>query len=671
MEDNVENPFVEFAQNLESLPNFERLQPAFANEAIALLLNQTEQTLQHLLQNNISWESFARPYFAALEELNAAWGLISHLHSVCDSPEWRDVFHHNLPKITAFFSDLAQNEHFANAWATLKKSKEFAHLSPTQQKIIQDEWRDYQLGGAFLEKNNKARFKKLQEELSALSAKFSENVLDATNAFSLTVQKEDLQGVPPTLQAMWQTDDVYVLNLQMPCYLPIMQYANNRALREKMYRAYVSRASEFTPDFDNSMLMEEILKKRTEEAHLLDFAHFADCSTYTKMAGTFEKAHAFVEDLIKKSHPFAQKDAQELKEFAKNVLKINDLQPWDVAFASEKLKEQRFAFSDEQVRDYFPENQVLSGLFLCVKRLYDIDFVEKKTSVWEKSVRFFELQKNGKAVGFIYLDLFARNNKQAGAWMNELRTRERLPCGKIILPIALIVCNFSFHPQGAFFRFDEILTLFHEMGHALNHLLSQVDEVAVSGIRHVEWDAVELPSQFMENFCWHYDVLKKMSAHKTTHEVLPQDLFDKMRSAKNFQSGLSFVRQLEFALIDLLLHAHFEVSKENIHNLLNAVRQKCAVLPSIQENRFLHSFSHIFSGGYAAGYFSYKWAEVLSSDAFAAFEETGDIFNRAMAMRFLDEILSRGGSRLALECFTAFRGRAPTLDALLKHNAME
>ncbi len=667
----MENPFLSFAQNLESLPNFDQMHPQLATEAIDFLLNQTQNTLNNLLKQPATWEDFARPYFAALEELNAAWGILSHLHNVAESEECRAVFHQNLPKISAFFSALAQNEKFANAWKNLKESKDFQTLTPPRQKITQEEWRDYQLGGAFLDEKNKARFKELEEELAQLSARFAENVLDSTNDFSLMVKEEELIGVPKALYQNWQSGETYRLTLQMPCYLPVMQHAHNRELRQKLYTAYVQRASNFTPRFDNSQNIQDILKKRKEEAQILGFAHFADLSAFTKMAGSFKKAHEFLMDLIHRVRPFAQKEAEELKKFAQETFSLPDFSLWDVSFLSEKLKESRFSFTEEEVRDFFPEKQVLKGLFGTVKKLYQIDFIEKKQSVWEKSVRFFELQKNGEVVGFLYLDLFARKEKQPGAWMNELRTRERLANGKIILPVALIVGNFNQEEGETFLRLDEIHTLFHEMGHALNHLLSQVDEISASGIRRVEWDAVELPSQFMENFCWDFKVLQEMSCHRKTKEPLPQALFHKILAAKNFHSALAFMRQLELALFDLLLHAEFDAEKEEVPTLLKTVRAQCAVLPYVEWNYLAHSFSHIFAGGYAAGYFSYKWAEVLSADAFAAFEETGDIFDSSTAKRFLDEILSRGGSRLALESFLAFRGRAPTLEALLRHNAIE
>lgn len=659
------NPFLTLASDAHALPDFDKISPEFAEPAIDELLRQTQQTLNTLLEKSATWNDFAVPYFAAIERLNRPWGVVAHLHHVQDNAGWRAAFNAILPKISAFFSALAQNEKLASQWEMLKNSGDSNEI---HQKIALDEWRDFQLGGAFLNEADKKRFKTLDEELAMLSAKFSENVLDATNAFSYMATESEMAGVPESLKSAIKNETTYALTLQMPCYLPMMQFAQNRTLREKLYTAYVERASEFTPEWDNSALMRNILAKRREEAKLLDFQHFADLSTATKMAGSFKTAHDFLKDLLKRAKPFAEKDARQLKDFAEKTLKIKDFAPWDVAFASEKLKEATFDFSDEEVRAFFTLPRVLSGLFETVKRLYNVDFIQTAGRVWHADVFFYQLKKAGKPLGFLYLDLFARTEKHGGAWMNDLATRERLPNGEIVLPAALIVCNFQ---KNATLRHDEVLTLFHETGHALNHLLSTVDEVAASGIRRVEWDAVELPSQFMENYAWDYEVLKNLTAHEKTGEPLPRTLFDKMLKAKNFQSGLAFVRQIEFALFDLLAHADFLPKKDaDILQLLKDVRAECCVLPSVDFNRFAHSFTHIFSGGYAAGYFSYKWAEVLSADAFAAFEESGDLFDATTAARFLNEILCRGGSRLALQSFTSFRGRAPQIDALLRHNGM-
>lgn len=655
------NPFLILARDAHALPDFAKISPEFAEPAIDELLAETQAKLDELLEKPATWDDFAVPYFAAIERLNRPWGVVAHLHHVEDNAEWRAVFNALLPKISAFFTSLSQNEKLAAQWEALKNSGDSNKI---HQKIATDEWRDFQLGGAFLNESDKKRFKVLDEELATLSAKFSENVLDATNAFSYVATESEMAGVPETLKSAIKRDDGYALTLQMPCYLPMMQFAENRALRERLYTAYVERASEFTPEWDNSTLMREILAKRREEAELLDFAHFADLSTATKMAGDFSTAHNFLKNLLKRAKPFAEKDAAELKDFAEKTLKIKDFAPWDVAFASEKLKESTFNFSDEEVRAFFTLPKVLSGLFATVKKLYNVDFIKTDGSVWHPDVFFYKLEKNGKPLGFLYLDLFARTEKHGGAWMNDLATREKLENGEIVLPAALIVCNFQ---KNATLRHDEVLTLFHETGHALNHLLSTVDEVAVSGIRRVEWDAVELPSQFMENYAWDFGVLESLSAHEKTGETLPRTLFNKMLKAKNFQSGLAFVRQIEFALFDLLAHAERDV---DILKLLNDVRAECSVLPSVPFNRFAHSFTHIFSGGYAAGYFSYKWAEVLSADAFAKFEESGDLFDSATATAFLNEILCRGGSRLALQSFKSFRGRAPKIDALLRHNGM-
>ena len=665
------NPLLDFS----GLPRFAQIQPAHVTPAVEQLLADGRATIQAVLQATPTWDEFVAPLEDANERIGRAWGQVAHLHAVMDNPELREVYNANLPKVTKYWTELGQNLELFEKYKALRASSEFAALAAARKRIVENAVRDFRLGGAELPADRKKRYAEISEELARLSAKFSENVLDATNAFSIYVTKEQTSGIPEdVLQAAREAaqkdgKEGWKFTLHMPSYLPVMQYADERALREKMYYASSTRASEFgKPEWDNAPLIGRIVPLRREMAELLGYKNFAEVSLVPKMAESPAQVLAFLDDLARRARPFAEKDVAELRAFAKAELGIADLQAWDVAYASEKLRLQRYAFSDQEVKRYFPEEVVIRGLFRVAETLYGVKFVESKAPIWHPDVRFFEVRDSGgSAIGQFYMDLYARETKRGGAWMDDAITRRRKR-DRVQNPVAYLNCNFS-RPVGAkpaLFTHDEVLTLFHEFGHGLHHLLTRVDDLGVSGINGVEWDAVELPSQFMENFCWEWDVLREMTRHVDTGQPLPRALFDKMLAAKNFQSGLAMLRQIEFAVFDMRLHYDFD---GNVLDLLNEVRQQIAVLHPPAYNRFPMSFGHIFGGGYAAGYYSYKWAEVLSADAYSFFEENG-VLDPKTGARFRDEILAVGGSRPAAESFRAFRGREPSVDALLRHNGM-
>jgi len=626
------------------------------------------------------------------ERVGRAWGVVGHLHSVMDLPEWREAYNAMLPEVSRFYAELGQNLALFHKYKALHDSPEYATLSPVRQRILDHEVRDFRLSGAELPDALKPRFQAIQEALSQLGAKFSENLLDATNAHAEWIEAEaDLSGIPDdarsAARAAAEKDGKpgWKFTLQMPSYLPVMQYADNRALRERMYRAYATRASEFgKAEWDNGPLIGRILALRQEESRMLGYRSFAEVSLVPKMADSPEQVLGFLRELAAKAKPFAVRDLEELRAFAAAELGLDDLQPWDVSYAAEKLRQARYDYSDQEVKQYFPEPKVLDGLFGVIRALYGVDILPDEAPRWDPDTRFYRIEKNGDLVGHFYLDLHARETKRGGAWMDSARSRYRGTQGSTT-PVAYLVCNFPGPVDGkpATFSHDDVLTLFHEAGHGLHHLLTRIEELAVSGIHGVEWDAVELPSQFMENFCWEWDVLCGMTAHVDTGEPLPRSLYDKMIAAKNFQSGMQTVRQLEFSMFDLRLHdevqpdsnaAEASVAIDKVMGLLDEVRQEVAVLIPPAWHRFPNSFSHIFAGGYAAGYYSYKWAEVLSADAFEAFEEAGagkgSLLDAETGARFWREILAVGGSRPALESFKAFRGREPRVDALLRHNGM-
>jgi len=673
------NPLLDFS----GLPRFDAIEAAHVAPAIRQLLDESRALLARLArpETPATWDGFVQPLTDAGERLGRAWGVAVHMHGVNDVPAWREAYNAMLPEVTRFYAELGQNLALFEKYKALAASPEYATLAPVRRRIVDNEIRDFRLAGAELPDEAKPRFQAIQEELSALAAKFSENLLDATNAHAEWVtDAAALAGLPEDVRAAARAAaeregrDGWKFTLHAPSYLPVMQYAEDRDLRARLYRAYATRASEFgKPEWDNGPLIERILALRAEEAEMLGFANYAELSLTPKMADSPAQVAAFLREMAAKARPFAERDLAELREFAAKELGVEKLESWDIAWASEKLKQARYAFSDDEVKQYFPEHKVLAGLFRCVETLFGVRIVPDSAAAWHPDVRFFRIERGGQLVGQFYLDLHARETKRGGAWMADAIGRRRLAGADFQTPVAYLCCNFPAPVGGrpATFSHDDVLTLFHETGHGLHHLLTEVDELAVSGIDGVEWDAVELPSQFMENFCWEWDVLKDMTAHVDSGQPLPRPLYDKMVAAKNFQSGLFTLRQIEFALFDLRLHWE---KRTDFMALLDEVRKEIAVIFPPAWNRFPQSFSHIFAGGYAAGYYSYKWAEVLSADAYAAFEEVaptlGTVLDAATGERFRREILAVGGSRPALESFKAFRGREPSPDALLRHNGM-
>jgi oligopeptidase A len=670
----VSNPLLDFS----GLPRFAEIEPGHVASAIDELLAQGRAAIASVTSAPPTWDAFVAPLEDANERIGRAWGQVSHLHAVMDSPVLREAYNANLPKITQYWTELGQNEALFAKYKALQASRDFSSLSEARRKIVENAVRDFRLSGAELAADRKARFAAIQDELAKLSAKFSENVLDATNAFSIVVDEARTKGIPAdSLHAAREAAQKsgkqgWKFTLHAPSYMPVMQYAEDRALRETLYRESATRASEFgKPEWDNTGHIARIVELRRELAKLLGYATFAEVSLVPKMADSPAQVLGFLDDLARRARPFAEKDVEELKEFSP------DLQAWDVAYASEKLRARRYAFSDQEVKQYFPEENALKGLFHVAEALYQVKITPSKAPVWHPDVRFFDVRDASAGaphfplVGQFYMDLYARETKRGGAWMDDAIGRRRKG-ERVQTPVAYLNCNFSRPVAGkpALFTHDEVLTLFHEFGHGLHHLLTRVEDLGVSGINGVEWDAVELPSQFMENFCWEWDVLCEMTRHVDTGSPLPKNLFEKMLAAKNFQSGLAMLRQIEFAEFDMRLHSDFNPAKDgSALALLEKVRERVAVLKPPAYNRFPNNFSHIFAGGYAAGYYSYKWAEVLSADAYSFFEENG-ILDAKVGARFRDEVLAVGGSRPAAESFRAFRGREPSVDALLRHSGM-
>lgn len=679
----INNPLLDFS----GLPHFSEIKPEHVTPAMDALLAEGRAIVARLTENHgePTWQNFVRPLEDIEEKISRAWGQVGHMNAVVNSPELREAYNQNLVKLTDFYTDLGQNEALFAQFKTIKNSAEYSKLDAAQRKIIDNELRDFVLSGADLPAAQKPRFKAIQEELSKLSAKFEENVLDATNDYALFIHNAaQLKGIPDdVLQAAQQAaaeadkPNAWKFTLHFPSYLPVMQYADDRELRETLYRAYATRASEFgNPDWNNTPLIQQILALRHEDAQMLGYENFATVSLVSKMAKSSTQVVAFLRELAARAKPYAERDMVELKTYAAK-LGISDMQAWDVAYVSEKLREDKYAFSDQEVKQYLPEDQVLKGLFRVVETLFGIHVTPKPAPVWHADARFYAItDANHNTIGQFYFDLYARNNKRGGAWMDEAITRRDLN-GAVQTPVAYLTCNFSApikdengNDKPAYFTHDEVITLFHEFGHGLHHMLTHVAHYSVSGIKGVEWDAVELPSQFMENFCWEWDVLRHMTRHAETGEQIPRALFDKMVAAKNFQSGMQTVRQIEFSLFDMLLHSDFaEFTANTALQLLEKVRDEVAVVRPPEWNRFPNNFTHIFSGGYAAGYYSYKWAEVLSADAYSLFEEHG-VLSAHIGKKFWQEILAQGGSRPAMESFIAFRGREPNIDALLRHNGM-
>ena len=665
----------------ESLPLFDRIEPDHISPAIESILNEANTLIHSLKKMSIptSWGNFVEPIEIISEKISRAWGQIEHLNAVVNSDSLRKAYNDNLIKLTEFYTNLSQDESLYKKYQSLKDSEVFKALTPSQKRIIDNVLREFKLGGAELNETDKKRFKVIQEKLAKLSTQFEENILDATNEFSIFVDHlDELTGIPEEnikkarAEAKEDKKEGYKFTLHFPSYLPVMQYADSRALREKLYHAYATRASELaSPKFDNTNLIEEILALRYESSQLLGFKHFTEMSLVTKMAKSSEEVITFLMDLANKAKPFALKDMEELKSFAK-TLKIEKLEAWDIAYVSEKLREAKYSFSENEVKQYLPEHRVLKGLFKVVETIFKLKIIKSDAPTWHKDVSFYSIKnENDELVGQFYFDLYARNHKRGGAWMDEAISRYKNSLGSSH-PVAFLTCNFSSPSDNkpALFSHDDVITLFHEFGHGLHHMLTKVDDYSISGIKGVEWDAVELPSQFMENFCWEWDVVKHMTEHVDNKNTLPKSLFDKMIEAKNFQSGMQTLRQIEFSLFDIRLHTEYsDQNKINPLKLLETIRDEIAVVRPPSWNRFPNSFSHIFAGGYAAGYYSYKWAEVLASDAFSLFEEEGILSSHA-GQKFQNEVLSKGGSRPAMESFVAFRGREPTVDALLRHSGM-
>ncbi len=681
------NPLLDFTD----LPRFDAIGPEHVTPAIDALLEENRAVVAQLEAPlaQVRWENFVEPLENATEKLGRAWGVVRHLNAVMDTPELRAAYNENLPKVTEFWTALAQNLALFEKYKALQDGPGFAALTPARQRIIENAVRDFRLGGAELPEEKKPRFAEIQEKHAAISTKFSENVLDATNDYALFVDDAaELAGLPDDVKqaarAAAEKDGKpgYKFTLHFPSYFPLLQYADNRALRETIYRANGTKASELgaKPEWDNTQNIVELLKLRAEEAAILEYRNFAEVSLVPKMAESPEHVIGFLQDLAQRARPFAERDLEELQRYARDELSLDKLEAWDMAYASEKLREKRYAFSEQEVKEYFPEPKVIDGLFRVVQTLFRVQIRPDSAPVWHPDVKFFRIERDGEMIGQFYLDLYARNGKRGGAWMDDARGRRKL-ADRIQTPVAYLTCNFSEpvtvdgRQRPALFTHDEVITLFHEFGHGLHHMLTQVDDLSVAGIAGVEWDAVELPSQFMENFCWEWDVLQHMTAHAETGAPLPRALFDKMVAAKNFQSGLQMLRQVEFSLFDMHLHYDYVPgSGQSVQDVLDAVRRKVAVVTPPAFNRFQNSFGHIFAGGYSAGYYSYKWAEVLSADAYSLFEEageaTGNILSSEAGLKFSREVLAMGGARPALESFTAFRGREPNIDALLRHNGM-
>jgi len=673
------NPLLSF----DDLPLFDQIRPAHVEPAIEQLLAQADAALEVVTAADFQaqWDAIARVLEVATERLGRAWGAVSHLSSVADSPELRCAYNAALPKVTDFYTRLGADERLYAKY----KAIDPATLNAEQRQAHKNALRDFVLGGAELVGAARERFAAIQERQASLSQKFSENALDATDAFAYYADAGEIDGVPVDVQqtalaaARADGKEGYKLTLKMPCYLPVMQFASNSALRQKLYRAFVTRASDQADEpsrkFDNSGLISEILALRLEEAGLLGHPNFGELSLVSKMAESPAQVVSFLRDLASRARAFAEQDLADLREFAAQRLNLIDPQAWDWPYISEKLKEDRYSFSKQEIKQYFPLPKVLAGLFKIAETLFEISIRGDSAPVWHSGVEFYRIARGNTLLGQFYLDPAARSGKRGGAWMDDVRARWlRADTQQLQTPVAHLVCNFASGLEGkpALLTHDDVITLFHEFGHGLQHLLTQVNEPDVSGISGVEWDAVELPSQFMENFCWQWAVLRHMSAHVDTGASLPRSLFDKMLAAKNFQSGMQTLRQIEFSLFDMLLHSEHDPAQDWAA-LLAQVRTEVAVLQPPPWSRTAHTFSHIFAGGYAAGYYSYKWAEVLSADAYAAFEESvGDdgLPDVQTGRRYRQAILETGGSRPAMASFKAFRGREPQLDALLRHQGM-
>ena len=671
--------------NINDLPEFSRIEPRHVRPAVEQLLAEGRQQIEELLAANTTytWDNLVAPLEAMDDRINRAWSPVSHMNSVVNTDELRDAYNACLPLLSEYGTELGQHEGLYRAYRQIADGEQYAQLDTAQQKVIDNALRDFRLSGIELPQEQRDRFKAIMQELSKLASTYSDNVLDATHAWHKQITDEALlAGLPESARSLAkqtaaQRDlDGWVFTLEFPSYYAVMTYADDRALREEIYTAYVTRASDQGPhagQWDNAENMEQIVSLRHEAAQLLGYPNYAERSLATKMAKTTDQVMQFLDDLATRSRPAAVTELEDVRTFAAETHGEQDLQAWDIGYFSEKLRQDRYAISQEELKPYFPEPRVISGLFAIVERLYGLKIAQvDDVDTWHEDVRYYRItDADGHIRGEFYFDLYARPHKRGGAWMDECICRRRTSKG-VQLPVAYLTCNFS-PPIGddpAMFTHDEVITLFHEFGHGLHHMLTQIDYAGVSGINGVAWDAVELPSQFMENWCWERKALDLLSGHYQSGESIPDELYQRMRQAKNFQSAMQMMRQLEFALFDFRMHRDFDPAKgARIHETLEEVREQVAVIRPPVFNRFENGFTHIFGGGYAAGYYSYKWAEVLSADAFSAFEETG-IFNRETGHRFLHSILEQGGSREPMELFVEFRGREPTIDALLRHSGL-
>ena len=677
----MNNPLLEIA----GLPAFSQITPDIIQSAIEAIIADNRQQVDRLVANKkVSWDGLIKPISLLEDRLSKAWSPVRHLNSVKSSDKLREAYNACLPLLSEHSTEMSQNYQLYQGYRTIADSPAYADLDTAQQKTIDDSLKHFRLGGVDLEGEDKQRYQQLQKDLSELQSSFENNLLDATQSWQkLISDAQQLRGLPEYAIAMVKqlaeqnNQSGYRLTLDMPCYIAIITHAEYRELRKEIYDAYTTRASDqkiTDKKWDNADNMQQIVAKRQEKAKLLGFDNYAEYSLETKMAESVKQVLDFLYDLAQRSRPAALDEVAERQAYAESLGFEGELQAWDYAYDSEKLKQHKYQSSEEDLKPYFSDDNVIGGLFEIVKILYGVDIksADNKVDVWDKSVRFYQINNSaGEMIGQFYLDLYTRENKRGGAWMDECINRYHID-GKTQIPVAYLTCNLTppIGDEAALFTHDEVITLFHEFGHGLHHMLTRIDVPDVAGINGVEWDAVELPSQFMENFCWQKPALELFARHYQTGETLPEELFDKMVAAKNFQGALLMLRQIEFALFDIRLHQQVSLtSAAQIQDILDQVRTEISVVKTSHNNRFQNGFSHIFAGGYAAGYYSYKWAEVLSADVFAAFEEAG-IFDATIGRKFLHCILEQGGSRPAMKSFQCFRGREPNIDALLRHSGI-